>query len=153
VLWVPKQTEKAGFTVASYGIETVFDLKPDLRDFRFVFFDYAGKKNEAAKADLLGRARALLQELAGFAFTDPSLAHWPLAQKQAEIRQMLARGPEEKEAVARYEQWGRELAAQLKLIHSGTAGAILAEADAAKIINAWERSLPELKLKALLSEI
>jgi len=153
VLWVPGQTEKAGFSVGGYGIETVFHLKPALRDFRFVFFDYAGKKNEAAGADLEARAPDLLDELTTFAFTDPSLAHWPLSQKQAEIRQVLASVPDDKEATARYERWGQELAAQLKLVHSGSPGAIMAEADAAKTISQWERGLPELKLKALLNEI
>jgi hypothetical protein len=153
VLWVPGQTEKAGFTVASYGIETVFDLKPVLRDFRFVFVDYAGKKNAAAKADLRGRAPALARELATFAFTDPSVANWPLPQKQAEIRQMLASVPADKATAARYERWGRELEVQLKLLHSGSAGAIMAEANAAKTIGQWERGLPELKLKSLLDKI
>ncbi|HUT92372.1 MAG TPA: hypothetical protein VMY37_22950 [Thermoguttaceae bacterium] len=153
MLWVPGQTEKARFTVGSYGIETVLDLKPALRDFRFVFFDYAGKKNDAAKADLRGRAETLLEELTPFAFTDPSLAHWPLPQKQAEIQQVLASVPEDKEAAAQYERWGRELAAQFKLVHSGSAGAIMAEANAARTIGEWERGLPALKLKALLNEI
>jgi hypothetical protein len=45
------------------------------------------------------------------------------------------------------------LAAQLKLVQSGSTGAILAEANAARIIGEWERGLPELKLKALLNEI
>jgi hypothetical protein len=153
VLWVPGQTERAGFTVASYGIDTVFDLKPDLRDFRFVFLDYAGQKNAAAMADLRGRAPALVRELAGFAFTDPSVAHWPLAQKQAEIQQALASVPADKVTAARYERWGRELAAQLKLLDSGSAGAIMAEAEAARTIAEWERGLPELKLKALLNGI
>jgi len=127
--------------------------KPVLHDFRFVFFDYAGRKNEAAKADLRGRAPALVRELATFAFTDPSVARWPLPQKQAEIRQVLESVPADKEAPARYERWGRELAAQLKLLHSGSAGAIMAEANAARTIGQWERGLPELKLKALLDEI
>ena len=153
MLWVPGQTEKARFTVGGYGIETVLDLKPTLRDFRFVFVDYAGTKNEAAKADLRGRAQTLLEELTTFAFTDPSLAHWPLPQKQAEIRQVLASVPEDKEAAAQYERWGRELAAQWKLVHSGSAGAIMAEADAARTIAEWERGLRALKLKALLNEI
>jgi len=153
MLWVPNQTEKAGFTVAGYGIETVLTLKPDLRDFRFVFFDYAGKKNAAAKADLQGRAQSLLQGLATFAFTDPSLANWPLPQKQAEIQRALALLPKDKESPAQYDRWAQELAAQLKLIHSGSTGAIMAEANAARTVGQWERGLPELKLKALLNEI
>ncbi|MBL7040915.1 MAG: hypothetical protein ISR77_19935 [Pirellulaceae bacterium] len=153
MLWIPSQSEKVGFTVGSYGIETVIDLKPAQRDFRFVFFDYAGKKNEAAKADLRGRAQTLLEELTTFAFSDPSLANWPLSQKQAEIQQVLASVPEDKEAVAQYERWGRELAAQVNLVRSGSAGAIMAEANAATIISQWERGLPALKLKALLNRI
>jgi hypothetical protein len=153
MLWVPGQTENASFTVGSYGIETVLELKPTLRDFRFVFFDYAGKKNEPAMADLRGRAETLLDELTNFAFTDPTLANWPLPQKQAEIRQVLASVPEATEAAAQYERWGRELAAQLKLVRSGAAGTIMAEANAAGTIAQWERGLPALKLKALLNEI
>jgi len=38
------------------------------------------------------------------------------------------------------------LAAQLKLARSGTAGAILAEANAARTIGQWERGLQVLKL-------
>lgn len=153
MLWLPAQTTAAGFTVGSYGIDTVLTLKPDLRDFRFVFFDYAGQKNEAAKTDLLGRAARLREELAAFAFTDPSLANWPLPQKQAELQRALASLPEDKEAAAQYQRWAEELAAQLKLIHAGSAGAIMAEANAAKTVGQWERGLPELKLKALLNEI
>jgi hypothetical protein len=153
MLWLPAQTTAAGFTVASYGIETVLTLKPDLRDFRFVFFDYAGKKNEAAKADLQGRAVRLQEELATFAFTDPSLAAWPLPQKQAELQRALASLPEDQEAAAQYQRWAQDLAAQLKLIHSGSAGAIMAEANAARTIGQWERGLPELKLKALLNDL
>ncbi|NUQ65255.1 MAG: hypothetical protein HUU20_22540 [Pirellulales bacterium] len=153
VLWAPDQADKAGFTVASYGIETVLDLKPSLRDFRFVFFDYAGKKNEAAKADLRGRAQSLVQELKTLEFTDPGLAQWPLPQRLAEVRQALASSPADPETAARYERWARELAANLELVRSGSAGAIMAEADAAKIIAGWERGLPALKLQALLNEI
>ncbi len=153
VLWVPDQAEKAGFTVGSYGIETVFDLKPSLRDVRFVFFDYAGKKNDAAKADLRARAQALRAELTTFAFTDPSLARWPLTQKLAEVRQALASAPAARETAERYERWGRELATRLELVRSGSAGAVMAEADAAGIIAQWEGELPALKLQALLNEI
>jgi hypothetical protein len=152
-LWLPGQTERVGFTVASYGIDTGLELKPALRDFRFVFFDYAGKKNDAAKADLRGRSAALLRELTAFAFTDPSVATWPLAKKQAELGQALVLLPADKQTAAQYERWGRELAEQLKLLKSGAAGAIMAEADAARTIGQWERGLPELKLKALLNEI
>ena len=153
VLWVPTQAEKAGFTVAGYGIETVLDLKPALRDFRFAFLDYNGKKNDAAKADLRGRAQPLLAELTAFAFTDPSLANWPLPQRLAEVRQALAATPAARETAARYERWGRELADCLKLVRSGSTGAIMAEANAAAIIAEWERGLPALKLQALLNEI
>jgi len=40
------------------------------------------------------------------------------------------------------------LAAQLKLVQAGSAGAIMAEANAARTIGQWERGLPALKLKA-----
>ena len=126
---------------------------PPETDFRFVFFDYTGKKNEDAQADLRARAKALLDELTSFAFTDPSLANWPLVQKQSEIQRVLASSPPDKETAAQYERWGRELEAQLKLVRSGSDGAILAEANVARTIGQWERGLPELKLKALLSEI
>lgn len=153
MLWLPGQTEKVGFNVGSYGTDTVLDLKPALRDFRFVFFDYAGQKNEAAMADLQGRAQPLQQELATFPFTDPIIARWPLAQKQAEVQQALALVPEEKEASAQYDRWAQELAVHLKALQTGGAGVIVAEANAAKIISEWERGLPELRLKALLREI
>ncbi len=153
VLWIPTQTEKAGFTVGSYGIETAFTLKPDLCEFRFVFFDYAGKTNEVAKADLRGRAPALLGELADFAFTDPTLTQWPLAEKQAEVEQVLALVPDDKEAAVQYERWAKELAVQLQLVRTHSAGAILAESEAAATISQWQRGLPTLKLKALLNKI
>jgi hypothetical protein len=152
-LWVASQTEKANVAVGSYAVETTLDLKPALRDFRFVFFDHAGKKNDAAKADLQKRAPTLARELAAFAFTDPSVAQWPLAQKQAEVRRALASVPDDKETAIRYERWGRELAEQLKRLHSDTAGAIKAEADAARAIAQWEGGLADLKLKALLNDI
>jgi len=91
--------------------------------------------------------------LTTFAFTDPSVANWSLEQKQAELRQAVASSKADEQTVAEYEQWGRELAAQLKLLRSGEAGTIMAEADAARIIDRWERGLPELRLKALLNEI
>ncbi len=153
VLWLPAQTEKAGFNVGGYGIDTVFQLQPELRDFRFVFFDYAGKTNDVAKADLRKRAPALLDELADFAFTDPLLARWPLAEKQAEVEQVLALVPDDKHAAAQYARWAKELAAQLELVRSHSAGAILAEAEAATTISQWQRGLPALKLKALLNKI
>lgn len=151
VVWLPEQTEKAGFTVGGYGIDTSFTLKPGLRDFRFVFFDYAGKKNEAAMADLRGRAARLRQALAAFSFTDPTLARWALAEKQAEIQQALASLPDDREAAARYQRWAAELEAQLKLVRTRSSGAIMAEANAARTIGLWERGLPELRLKALLN--
>jgi len=45
------------------------------------------------------------------------------------------------------------LAELLKLVPSAAAGAILAEAAAAKTIQQWEQGLPELTLKALLKGI
>jgi hypothetical protein len=154
MLWLPSQTEGVGFTVGSYGIDTGFSLKSTLRDFRFVFFDYTGTKNEAAKSNLHARGQTLLEELSTFSFSDSSLPNWPLQQKQAESRQVLASVPEDKEASAQYEQWGRELAAQLKLAGSGAAGAIVAEANAAATIVRWERGLHALKLaQAVFTEV
>ena len=153
VLWPGGQTNKVSFTVASYGTGTAMSLKPQLREFRLVFFDYAGKKNETAIADLRQRADGLLKELAAFPFTDQSIANWPLEQRRQEIAQVLARMPDEKETAAQYQKWAAELAAQLKLLQSGGAGAIMAEAAAAKTIQQWERGLPELKLKELLKRI
>ena len=126
---------------------------PTLRDFRFAFFDYAGKMNAAAEADLHGRAQTVLNELATSAFTDPSIANWPLSRKQVEIRHVLASVPDDQQAASRHARWGGELAEQLKLVRSGAAGAIMAEANAARIIGQWERGLPALKLQALLNEI
>ncbi|MCY2988111.1 MAG: hypothetical protein NTY19_09650 [Planctomycetota bacterium] len=40
----------------------------------------------------------------------------------------------------------------MKLVQAGSAGAIMAEANAARTIGQWERGLPALKLKALLNE-
>jgi len=152
-LWPGSQADKVSFTVGSYGIDTAMELKPQLRDFRFVFFDYAGTKNEAATADLRGRADGLLQQLATFPFADPSVANFPLAQKQQEIQPMLAAMPDEKEAVANYQRWAAELAEQLKLVQGGAVGAIMGEANAAQTIQQWERGVPELRLKALLKQI
>ncbi len=153
LLWLPEQTAKTGFTVGSYGIETILTLNPTGRDFRFVFFDYAGRKNDAAQADLRGRAQRQREELATFAFTEPGIAKWPLPQKQAEMRQALASLPEDRETAAQYDQWARDLESQLKLIRAGSAGAIMGEAQAAKTISQWEQGVPALRLKALLNEI
>ena len=151
-LWPGNQASKVSFTVGSYGTDTAMVLNPKLLDLRFVFFDYAGKKNETAIADLRQRADGLLRELATFPFTDQSIANWPLAQKQQEIAQVLARMPDE-QAAARYRKWATELGERLKLVQSGAAGAIMAEAAAAKIVQQWEQGLPELRLKALLKGI
>jgi len=153
MLWLPEQTQSTGFTVGSYGTETAFTLDPARREFRFIFFDYTGTSNADAQADLQTRGAVLLEELSGFSFTDPTLAAWPLAEKRAEIEQVLASMPEEQDAAAQYERWGKELEAQLGLLRSERAGSIMAEAEAARIIGEWEQGLPELKLEALLSRI
>ena len=153
VLWPGTQANKVGFTVASYGIGTAMDLKPALRDFRFIFFDYKGTKNEAAIADLRQRADGLLRELAEFPFTDQDIANWPLEQKQKQIAQVLATMQGEEETAAQYQKWAAELVQHLKLLQSDAAGGIMAEATAASIIQQWEKGLPELKLKALLKGI
>jgi len=146
MLWLPSQTQSVTFTVGSYAVHTGLGLKPTLRDFRFVFLDYTGTKNEAANSDLHARGQTLIEELAALSFADPSLTNWPLQQKQAKMRQVLASVAKDEEAAAQYERWGRELADQLKLARSGAAGAIIAEADAAQIIDQWERGLHVLKL-------
>jgi hypothetical protein len=153
LLWIPGQTEKARITVGSYSIDTVLDLRHVQREFRFVFFDFAGKKNEAARSDLQRRALALQHELTTLAFSESGLVRWPLSQKRAEIRQLLASTSADNKAAAQYERWSKELAALLELVRSDSQGAIKAEAGATRIIDQWERSLPELKLKALLNEI
>lgn len=153
MLWQPSEVAKAGFTVGGYGIDTVFTLQPTLRDFRFVFFDYAGTKNAAAMADLRGRADNLLKQLAAFEFTDPSLTAWDLPQRQEEVKRMLAMVPEDTTTAAKYAAWSEALTQQLKVVQSGGAGGIMAESQAAKTISDWEQGLPELKLKALLRDI
>ena len=153
VLWPGSQADKVAFTVGGYGTDTVLSLKPQLRDFRFVFLDFKGTKNEAATADLRQRADGLLRDLATFQFTDDSVAKWPLQQKVEEIKRVLAAMPEEKDAAANYDRWTAELAEQLRLVQSGTAGAIMAEANAGRTIQEWERGLPELLLQALLNEL
>jgi len=144
MLWLPNQTQSVTFIIGSYGIDTDLHLEPTLQDFRFVFFDYATKNNKEAKPDL--HTQMLLKELSNFSFTDPSLKNWPLQQNQAKIRQVLASVSEDEEAATQYDHWGRELAAQLKLACSRSAGAILAEANAARTIGQWERGLHVLKL-------
>ncbi len=153
MLWLPDQTQSAGFTVGGYGTESAFTLEPSLREFRFVFLDYAGTPNADAQADLQARGARLLEELSGFSFTDPVIAEWPLEEKRAEVARVLATMPQEQDAAAQYERWSEELDAQLALLRSEPAGSIEAEAEAARIINEWEQGLPMLRLNALLSRI
>lgn len=153
MLWIPSQTQAAGFTVGGYGIDTTFTLKPILRDFRFIFFDHSGAKNAAAMAELKARAPALLKDLATFDFTDPSLAGWDLPTRQQELQKLLAQVPEDKTSVAQYQERAAKLTACLKLVQTGGTGKIMAEAEAAQLIGAWEQGLPELRLQALLREL
>lgn len=151
VLWVPSQAEQVSANVGTYGSETAFTLKPMLRDFRFVFFDHTGLKNADVQADLKARAAGLLQELATFQFADSALLSWSLPQKQAETGKLLAQFPDDKALVAQYDQWSRQLETQLKQVREGAAeNRIVAEAEALKTIMAWDQSLPDLRLKALL---
>jgi hypothetical protein len=152
-LWPGGQTDRAGVGVGNYAIDTTMDLKPQQRDFRFVFFDFTGTKNAAAMAALRARADKLRQQLVSFPFTDASVAQWSLPAKQLEIAAVLKTVPEEQEAAGNYERWAVELAQQLALVRSGQSGAIMAEAEAAKVIQQWDRGLPELMLKAMLNEI
>jgi hypothetical protein len=152
VLWVPSQMQGAMVNVGGYSVDTALQLKPSLRDFRFIFFDHTGRKNTDVQAELKERAPQLLQELATLDFADASVLNWSLAEKLAETRQLLAALPEGSKQLPRYEQWGRELEAQIKqLQNSGQAGGIMAEAKALKTIMDWDQSLPELRLKALLN--
>ena len=153
VLWLSNQVEKVSFAVGSYGTDTLMTFKPHLRDLRFIFCDHCGEKNEAAMASLRARAESLQQQLSSFTFADPTVARWSLAEKLAEVERALASLPQEKEAAAHYAQWSKELDAALQAMRSGAGGAIMAEATAASLISDWERSLPELKLRALLNEI
>lgn len=152
-LWIPTQNQQATISVGNYAVETSFDLNPGLRDFRFIFFDWAGTKNEAAKTDIQKRAPDLLRQLATFPFTDPAVAQWPLDREKSEIERTFASVPGNEETAAKYDKWAAELAEQLKRLQPVGQGAIMAEAAAAKTIAAWEAGLSELKLKALLNEI
>ena len=153
VLWPGTQVDKVGFTVGSYGIDTAMELKPRRRDLRFVFFDYKGTRNEAAMTDLRRRADDLVRELAAFPFTDQDIANWPLDQKRQQVAGVLATMPGEQAAAERYREWAAELAERIKVVQSGAPGAVMAEAEASRIIRQWEQGLPELKLKALLDGI
>jgi hypothetical protein len=151
-LWQPGQVTAADVVVGNYGNDTRLTLNPDVRDARFVFFDFAGTKNADAMQELRERAPALRAQAATLSFTDPSLLDWPLADKQAEADRLVENAGDDGEA-ARYREWGDTLTKQLALVRAGGQGAILAEAIAVTIIEEWEKSLPELKLKALLKRI
>lgn len=153
LLWAGGQTVRGGIGVGNYGIDTRFDLDPARRDFRFVFFDYAGRSNAVAEADLRGRADALQRELAAFAFTDPRVTGWSPAERRAEVLALLAKARDVGEIARRYEQWTAKLAAALPRIRAADAGSILAEAEASDIVTEWEKGLPELRLRAILGEI
>ncbi|MBU4459494.1 MAG: hypothetical protein KJ579_02910 [Verrucomicrobia bacterium] len=152
-LWAGGQTARGSIGVGNYGIDTRLDLDPGRRDFRFVFFDYAGRSNAVAEADLKGRADALHRELAAFSFTDPRVAGWAPAERRAEVLALLAKAQDVGEIARRYEQWTEKLAAALARIRAADAGSILAEAEASAIVSEWEKGLPELKLRALLGVI
>jgi hypothetical protein len=153
-LWVPEQVQEATVSVGVYSIDTTLQLKPALRDLRFIFFDHTGQSNAEAQAGLKERAPQLLEELKTLVFTDAALLNWSLADKQADTRALLAALPEDKERAARYAQWHRELDEQLKQVRDGGgAGAILAEARALKTIMEWDQSLPNLRLEALLNSL
>jgi hypothetical protein len=154
VLWPPGQTCAGSVTVGSYSVDTDFQLDPARRDLRFIFFDHTGASHADAQAGLKARAPALLQELAALDFADATVVNWPLAEKQAQTATLLAALPEGQRPAARYEQWSRDLETQLRLVRSGSGGGlILAEAKALKTIMEWEKSLPDLRLQALLSTL
>ena len=152
LLWLPEQAQETLVNVGSYNVDTALALKPELREYRFIFFDQTGMKNADAQADLQTRAPQLLQELADFPFIDQSVAEWSLDKRMAEVNDLLAALPADKAPNERYEQWSRELADQLRLLHEGNGpGAIMAEARALQTVIEWERSLPDLRLEALLN--
>lgn len=152
VLWIPSRLRDASLTMGDYGSESVLQLDPSLRDFRFVFFDHTGVSNADAQAGMRSRAPELLEQLTGFAFTDSSVLDWPPAEKLAEARTLLEDLPEDKAAAERYDKWSRELEEHLALLKTaGQSGAIVAEAKALDIITEWDKSLPDLRLQALLN--
>ncbi|MEN6404124.1 MAG: hypothetical protein ABFD94_19440 [Armatimonadia bacterium] len=151
-LWVPSQISEGAVSVGDYAVETTLQLKPVLRDFRFIFFDHAGTPNAAAQAALRAGAPQLLAQLATMVFADSSVTEWPLAEKLTETRRLLAALPGDEAQAARYSEWQRELETQLPLVkRSGGQGAIMAEAAALKTVTEWDKSLPELRLQALLA--
>jgi len=153
VLWPPQQVGKVTLAVGNYGIDTVLDMDPKQRDLRFIFIDFAGTRNDNATRDVRRRAEDLVRGLPGFRFGDAGVADWPMAERQQDIGRILAAMPDEKEAAAAYARRATELKAQLALLQAGAAGAIMAEAAAAKTIADWEAGIPALKLKALLQGI
>lgn len=154
VLWLPEQTQAATVNVGRYSIDTALQLDPARRDFRFVFFDHTGRTNADVQEDLRARAQGLREELSAFEFADAAVLTWPLAQRQALTRELLAALPEDEERAARYDRWSRELEQHLRQVRDDAPeGAIMAEAEALKIIMEWEQSLPELRLEALLRSI
>ena len=66
----------------------------------------------------------------------PGLREWPLEEKRAEIERVLATMPEEQEMAANYQQWASSLSAPWGRALSRRA--IMAEAEAARIIAEWE---------------
>lgn len=153
VLWLGKQTRKVGFSVGRYGTRTIMDFNPGQRDLRLIFFDYKGIKNKVVISDLRKRAPELRRKLAALRFVDDSVVNWPLVRKQQEVTRILATMPGATKAAEQYRTWAAELAKQIKLVKAGGAGAIRAESAAVSIIQQWEKSIPDLKLKALLKGI
>ena len=153
-MWLPGQTQEAVVNVGSYSIDTSLKLDPALRDFRFVFFDHTGRNDAQVQADLKARAAGLREELTTFVFADSAVLDWSLAEKQAAVRELLAALPGDAQLAARYDQWSRDLEEQLGKVRSGeTEGGIMAEAAALKTITEWDRSLPELRLLALIGTL
>ena len=119
-----------------------------------MFFDHAGRKNSDVQADLKERAPRLLQELSDFVFADSAVLNWSLTDKQEATRKLLSALPQDTQFSGRYDQWSRELEEQLKQVRGdGHGGVIMAEAKALKAITEWEKSLPELRLQALLHSL
>ena len=153
VVWPAGAARKARFLVAPYGITTAMEFDPARHDLRFVFIDYKGTKNQDAIADWKKRAAKLGRGLASFRFVDPGIVNWPLEKKKKEIARILAAMPEAGDKAAQYRAWAAELQKQLEILRAGGPGAIKAEAEAGKLIQKWEKGIPDMKLKSLLNGI
>jgi hypothetical protein len=152
VLWLPEQMDEVTLQVGSYAVSTEMKLKPERREFRFIFFDHTGLSNDEAQTLLKERSSQWKDELATLTFTDTTVLNWSLTDKMAETRQLLAVLPDNEKRLDDYEKLYRELEGQLQqLRESAPTGVIQAEAAALKSVLSWEQTLPQLRLEALLN--